>query len=282
MISFVAYVPTASGARAVRIVHEKGRQVVRIEHVGSVHGVAELAVLMEVARQRRHEGQGVLGLAPGSGTPTGSFARIVCALSQLVRDVVVGADGPVGFDAVDDEALRKLVLARMVESTSKADTIGVLAEIGVPAPSVRTSFGSLRRTVDGDDRDPLTEACLAQFARVAGRASMVLYDVTTLSFETEVDDELRTVGISKERRVDPQIQVGLLVDDRLPPRGALLRRQQGRDPHSDPHAAGVPGAPRASRHGGDRRCRHAVSVEPARVGGRRVLVHRRVADHQGT
>jgi hypothetical protein len=40
----------------------------------------------------------------------------------------------------------------------------------------------------------------------------VLYDVTTLHFEIDVEDDLRRVGMSKERRVDPQIQVGLLVD----------------------------------------------------------------------
>jgi transposase len=33
-----------------------------------------------------------------------------------------------------------------------------------------------------------------------------------LYFETEVEDDLRRVGMSKERRVDPQIQLGLLVD----------------------------------------------------------------------
>ena len=40
----------------------------------------------------------------------------------------------------------------------------------------------------------------------------MLYDVTTLYFEAEHEDELRKVGYSKERRVDPQIVVGLLVD----------------------------------------------------------------------
>jgi transposase len=40
----------------------------------------------------------------------------------------------------------------------------------------------------------------------------VLCDVTTLYFEAEHEDALRKVGMSKERRVDPQIQVGLLVD----------------------------------------------------------------------
>jgi transposase len=39
-----------------------------------------------------------------------------------------------------------------------------------------------------------------------------LYDCTTLYFETEIEDDLRRVGMSKERRVDPQIQLGLLVD----------------------------------------------------------------------
>ena len=40
----------------------------------------------------------------------------------------------------------------------------------------------------------------------------MLYDVTTLYFEAEHEDDLRKVGYSKERRVDPQVVVGLLVD----------------------------------------------------------------------
>ena len=36
--------------------------------------------------------------------------------------------------------------------------------------------------------------------------------VITLYFEAEKEDDLRKVGYSKERRVDPQIIVGLLVD----------------------------------------------------------------------
>jgi hypothetical protein len=43
-----------------------------------------------------------------------------------------------------------------------------------------------------------------------------MYDVTTLHFEVTDEDEgpegLRKVGMSKEHRVDPQVQVGLLVD----------------------------------------------------------------------
>ena len=45
-----------------------------------------------------------------------------------------------------------------------------------------------------------------------GGLTLCLYDVTTLYFETEREDDLRRVGYSKERRVDPQVIVGLLVD----------------------------------------------------------------------
>lgn len=38
-----------------------------------------------------------------------------------------------------------------------------------------------------------------------------MYDVTTRYFEAEHEDGLRKVGYSKERRVDPQIVVDMLV-----------------------------------------------------------------------
>jgi hypothetical protein len=112
-----------------------------------------------------------------------------------------------------DEVFRQLVLARIIEPTSKADSIRVLAELGIAAPSLRTIFRALGRCIERDYRDTLATACLAYSASTAaGKAALVLYDCTTLYFETDTEDQLRKVGMSKERRVDPQIQVGLLVD----------------------------------------------------------------------
>jgi hypothetical protein len=45
-----------------------------------------------------------------------------------------------------------------------------------------------------------------------GPASLVLYDVSTLYFETDAADGFREPGFSKERRLDPQITIGLLTD----------------------------------------------------------------------
>jgi transposase len=41
---------------------------------------------------------------------------------------------------------------------------------------------------------------------------LVLYDVSTLYFETDQGDGFREPGFSKERRLDPQITIGLLTD----------------------------------------------------------------------
>lgn len=52
---------------------------------------------------------------------------------------------------------------------------------------------------------------LAHHASI-GPGTFLLYDVTTLYFETDTPDELRKPGFSTERRVEPQILVGLLTD----------------------------------------------------------------------
>jgi hypothetical protein len=212
--SFIRRVPTASGARAVQIVHKQGRRLVGIEHIGSAHTDAELALLSEIARQRLHEDQQTLEfLARTPGETGAGGARVVDTRSQLLWQVLADAYARLGFCAVSDEAFAALVLARIIEPTSKADSIRVLEELGLPAPSLRTIFRALGRCVERDYRDTLATACLAYSASTAaGKAALVLYDCTTLYFETDTEDQLRKVGMSKERRVDPQVQVGLLVD----------------------------------------------------------------------
>lgn len=69
----------------------------------------------------------------------------------------------------------------------------------------------MKRCAQRGYRDQIATACFTH-ASTSGDVSLVLYHVTTLYFEAENEDELRKVGYSKERRVDPQIVVALLVD----------------------------------------------------------------------
>jgi len=210
------------------------RRIVR--HVGSARDEAELGLLMEEARRLLEDDrQGVLDLgvtpqarrvamvpAPGQpalfgGEPAPGVRRMVPrartlkTASGLLYDVLAGVYADLGFDALGDEVFRDLVIARVVEPTSLLDVDRVLAEMGRVSASLSTRKRTLRRCFDGNYRDRLAELCFT-CVLACGDISLVLYDVTTLYFEAEHEDGLRKVGYSKERRVDPQIVVGLLVD----------------------------------------------------------------------
>src|SRR5450756_2018474 len=170
---------------------------------------------MQVARERLNAGQDELDLGldtPAPAVGARARARVVASSSQVLWDVLVDAYQRLGFTVLDDEAFMKLVLARVIEPVSKADTVRVLHELGVGAPHVNTLYAALARANGRDYRGQLATACRAHSARTTGTGALVLYDVTTLHFETEAEDDLRKVGMSKEHRVDPQVQVGLLVD----------------------------------------------------------------------
>jgi hypothetical protein len=197
----------------VQIVEKRSGVRRILEHLGSAHDDLELALLLQAARDKLVAGQDELDLglapAPVGGAPA---ARVVSSSSRLLWQVLADAYEHLGFDVLADEAFRALVLARLIEPTSKADTVRVLGEIGAPAPHVNTLHAALLRARDRDYRGRLATACMAHSTRTTGAGSMILYDVTTLHFEVGDEDDLRKVGMSKEHRVDPQVQVGLLVD----------------------------------------------------------------------
>jgi hypothetical protein len=236
---FVRKVRTASGAVAVQVVTRRGRQVERVEHMGSAHTDAELALLLAAARERLSPGQDVLDLgdlpvvparmdevadwtaepelpsrsAAGGRPPSvAAGGRVAGTSADLLWSVLTSAYAQLGFEVLGDDGFRAMVLARIVEPTSKAEVVRVLEEIGAPAMSLRTLFRSLARSQARDYRGQLATAAWAHSAGARGTAAMVLYDVTTLHFERDDEDELRKVGMSKEHRTDPQVQAGLLVD----------------------------------------------------------------------
>jgi hypothetical protein len=168
--------------------------------------------LKAVARQRLHAHQDALDL--GDGRPEGEALPITSTRSRHLWDALCLAYFRLGFDIACelDEVFRALVLARLVEPTSKLDSIRALEEIGIPAPGYRTIFRRLPSYASEQWRQRLARACAAHVG--LGPATLVLYDVTTLYFETDEGDGFREPGFSKERRLEPQITVGLLTDVR--------------------------------------------------------------------
>jgi hypothetical protein len=94
-----------------------------------------------------------------------------------------------------DEVFRQLVLARIIEPTSKLDSLRVLEETAVPAPS----YATVKRRLPVFARPSWRQRLAAAWAAHAGLgpASLVLYDVSTLYFEIDTGDGFREPGFSR-------------------------------------------------------------------------------------
>jgi hypothetical protein len=212
---FVRKDRTWSGAVAVQVVTRHGRQIEQVEHLGSAHTDAELALLLSTARERLWPGQDALDLgdlasvppriddvadwtasrrsgqatledavpaASAGGRPVSVNAggRVVATSSQLLWQVLTDAYARLGLEVLVDETFRTMVLARIVEPASKADRLRVLADLGASAPALRTLFGSLKRCQNNGYRDRIAKACTACSAAAGGLSALVMYDCTTL------------------------------------------------------------------------------------------------------
>jgi Transposase DDE domain len=211
-VAFVRTVKTASNATAVQIVYSNRRGSRDIEHIGSAHSPQEVELLKAVARQRLHANQDSFDF--GDGRPEGEALPITSTRSRHLWDALCLAYTRLGFDTAcgHDEVFQALVLARVIEPVSKLDTIRVLDEIGIVPPGYRTIVRRLPFSAGEEWRQSLAQSCAAHVG--LGPATLVIYDVTTLYFETDEGDGFREPGFSKERRLEPQITVGLLTDAR--------------------------------------------------------------------
>ncbi len=207
---YVRTVKTKSGATAVQVVWASRRGSREIEHIGSAHDECELEALKAAAAQRVAAGQPELDLgleaSPAGPLPITS-SRMRHLLDALERGYqALGLDGA----ASGDDVFRQLVMARIIEPASKLDSLRVLEETGVAPPSYATVKRRLPAYAEAAWRQRLSAACAAH-ARL-GPASLVLYDVSTLYYEAHQGDGFREPGFSKERRLEPQITIGLLTD----------------------------------------------------------------------
>jgi transposase len=215
---FIRKVKTKSGAIAVQLAYrEAGRDVV-MKHFGSARNDQQLEELVREAKEKMLEGQSSL-FDPPESLPPLEIITLKTA-SVFLYQTLAKIYEQLNFASLNDNIFQMLVLARLIEPTSKLDTIRVLDELGLSAPSNTSLHRCLSRMVTKDYRSYLATACVGYCRRQSPRKqlplkeglSLLLYDVTTLYFESQQGDDFRKPGLSKERRLDPQIVVGLLVN----------------------------------------------------------------------
>ena len=118
----------------------------------------------------------------------------------------------IGFDVIKDEVLRALVISRLSFPSSKAATSEYLKAYYDEDVSLDKIYRYLDK-LNSKEQERVQEISVKHTKEIlGGTLGVVFYDVTTLYFETDYEDELRKTGWSKDgKHSNPQIILGLLV-----------------------------------------------------------------------
>lgn len=118
----------------------------------------------------------------------------------------------IGFNRIEDDIFRKLVKARLSYPASKAATVEYLKNHFDEDVSLSKIYRYLDRLCD-KQHEIVQDISVSHTKKIlGGHIGVLFYDVTTLYFEADYEDDLRKTGFSKEgRHSNPQIILGLLV-----------------------------------------------------------------------
>ncbi len=146
-------------------------------------------------------------------------AEVERVLSQVSNILINGTDlilnrvfDRIGFDKVEDNIFRQLVLSRLSYPSSKAATVEYLKNHFDEDVDLSRIYRYLDKLSDGEHQKVQRISVEHTKEILGGQIGVMFYDVTTLYFESDHEDELRKTGFSKEgRHSNPQIILGLLV-----------------------------------------------------------------------
>jgi hypothetical protein len=213
---FVRQKPNSSGSISVQVISKSnGYRVVKT--IGTAHDPVEVARLVEL---------GELFIARRSGqyslfTENQHDNAVILNFVETLGNASIRTVGPelifgrlfdeIGFAAIPEQLFRDIVIARLVYPTSKLKTVDYLYRYQGKTVSPDSIYLFL---------DRLNKRYAAQAQRIAYEYSrriletinVVFYDMTSLYFEAEDEDDLRRIGFSKDGKFqNPQIMLGLLV-----------------------------------------------------------------------
>ena len=213
-----------SGNIGIIVVEKINGKMKELATIGIAHNQEEIDSLTMKGRQwidteqeRRHPRLDLFGEERNK-----SEAELLSAeqiLSCITNISINGADlildrvfDNVEFNRIDDEVFRQLVKARLSYPTSKAATVEYLKNLFDEDVSLSKIYRYLDKLSDNQHKIVQNISVLHTKMILGGHIGVLFYDVTTLYFEADHEDDLRKTGFSKEgRHHNPQIILGLLV-----------------------------------------------------------------------
>lgn len=213
-----------SGNVGVIVVEKIGGKMKELAAIGVAHSETEVDNLVVKAKEwiskeeaRRHPRLDLFGEEREACER--EREEVFRVLSQIENILLNGCDlildrtfDRIGFNRIDDDVFRKLVKARLAYPASKAATVEYLKNHFDDDVDLSKIYRYLDRLSD-HQHELVQDISVRHTAKLfGGNIGVLFYDVTTLYFEADYEDELRRTGFSKEgRHSNPQIILGLLV-----------------------------------------------------------------------
>lgn len=207
---------TASYATAVQILRYENRKKIIVLHVGSAHNKEELSKLKHIATLWIENTTKQQTLFPLNSRGSQIIPLNKCQYTgfyyALIYEAIAKLFIHFKFHLLHNKLLTDLVTARIVEPCSKRHSLKFLNQFFGICHKYRDLYRQLPKF------PVLKNNVESKILAVAKKElnfnfSLVLYDVTTLYFETFREDGFRKHGFSKDNKANqPQILIGLLVN----------------------------------------------------------------------
>jgi transposase len=117
-----------------------------------------------------------------------------------------------GFDSIQDDIFRQLVIARLSQPMSKSATVEYIKSHFDEDAQLHRVYRYLDKLYN-TQQEKIQRISVEHTQRIlGGKIGLLFYDVTTLYFEADYGDEFRETGFSKDgKHSQPQVVLGLLV-----------------------------------------------------------------------
>lgn len=203
-----------SGVISVQVVDKSSGKYKLVKTIGSSHKAQELSNLVSKGKEYIIKATGVQEFDFNDYEQIYSQVLTSITSHKLVGiDLVLGKIfDDIGFNRIEDELFKDLVLYRLVYPKSKLKTTEYLYRFAQKDYSEDDIYRYMDKLYN-TQKELVQEISYEHTLKVLPNGiSVVFYDVTTIYFETDYEDDLRKTGFSKEgKHQNPQIVLGLLV-----------------------------------------------------------------------
>lgn len=213
---FVRKKANKSGVISIQIIEKRSGKSTLLKTVGSSSDPTQIAAFVEKGKRLIQEIKGQTSLhfdKHNEEQLVDLFFNGIRELRLVGPELVLGKlFDEIGFNTIKDELFRHLVLTRLCYPVSKLKTVDYLFKYKGLSIDVESVYRYLDK-LNSKQKQQVQEISYRHTLQILNnKMSLVFYDVTTLYFEIEQEDELRKTGFSKEgKHQQPQIVLGLLV-----------------------------------------------------------------------